>query len=341
MRAPVLSLIVPVFNEARCLPEFLAVTLPILETTGEAFEILFVDDGSTDDSAAIIENMGAARSEIRLVALSRNFGKEAALTCGLEHAQGTAVIPIDCDLQDPPELIPQMLELWRQGHQVIHARRADRSSDSRMKRWTANAYHALLRRLCDDVPIPDNCGDFRLMDRQVVDAILQFPERARYMKGLMAAAGFRSICLDYTRPPRHTGESSFGYFRLMNLALEGLTGFSTAPLRIWTYLGGLVALGAFVFALWTISKTLLWGVVTPGYATLLTVSLALGGLNMVGIGVLGIYLGKVLIEVKQRPLYIVGRYAGNTGRPRTTAKKRLRQRPSSPSSLGSGAEVRH
>jgi glycosyltransferase involved in cell wall biosynthesis len=208
-----------------------------------------------------------------------------------------------------------------------------------VKRWTANAYHALLRRLSDDVPIPDNCGDFRLMDRQVVDAILQFPERARYVKGLMAAAGFRSVCLDYARPPRHAGETSFGYFRLVTLALEGLTSFSTAPLRVWTYLGATVALSAFVFALWTIFKTVAWGVVTPGYATLLTVSLTLGGLNMVGIGVLGIYLGKILTEVKQRPVYIVGRYAGAAGRPRTAGRQQIR--PRSAAALGPCTEVKH
>lgn len=291
-------------DEADALAAFEARLLPVLQASGESFEIVCINDGSRDDTWARLRAWQARDARVRAIDLTRNFGKEAALTCGIDHAHGQAVIPIDADLQDPPELIPEMLRLWRQGFEVVLAQRADRGSDSVLKRHSAALFYRLHNRLAQ-APLPVNVGDFRLMDRRVVDALKQLPERQRFMKGLFAWVGFRQAIVPYTREPRLHGQSKFSSWRLWNLALDGITAFSTAPLRIWTYLGLCIALLAFVYGLFIVGSVLLAGRDTPGYASLITVVLFLGGIQLVGLGVLGEYLGRVLQEVKQRPVYLI------------------------------------
>jgi len=236
--------------------------------------------------------------------LSRNFGKEAALTCGIDYAGGKAVIPIDVDLQDPPELITEMLKLWHQGFDVVLAQRVDRSADHVMKRKTAEWFY-LLHNAISDSPIPPNVGDFRLMDRKVVEALKALPERRRFMKGLFAWVGFRQAVIPYSREARQAGMSKFSGWHLWNFALEGITSFSTAPLRIWTYLGLCIALVAFAYGTFIVGRVLLLGRDMPGYASLITVILFLGGVQLIGLGVLGEYLGRIYLETKGRPVYIV------------------------------------
>lgn len=304
-----ISLIVPCFNEEEAIGVFLSTVYPVLRETGHDFEMVFVDDGSTDLTAETVIGSSHLYPGIKLVELSRNFGKEAALTAGLAHCTGDVVIPIDCDLQDPPELIPAMLNKWNAGYLVVHAVRRSRQTDSWLKRSTAGAFYRVMEEITD-VGIPANCGDYRLMDRSVVNAILAFPERNRFMKGIMAAAGFKAAQIEYERPERAAGESKFNFWRLWNFALDGITGFSTLPLRVWTYIGAIVAMFSFVYAGWIILKTMLWGVVTPGFATLTTLILFLGGIQLIGIGVLGEYIGRIFAETKQRPLYVVGSLFG-------------------------------
>ena len=264
------SLVVPAYNEEESIQEFLSRILPIMENTGYDYEIVFVDDGSSDRTASIIDGLSRHYPCIRLIKLSRNFGKEAALTAGLTYASGDAVIPMDCDLQDPPELIPEMIDLWEEGFKVVHAVRRNRTSDSWMKRETAKSFYSVMS-MITDVYIPRNCGDYRLMDRAVVKAILSFPERNRFMKGIMAAAGFRSATIEYDRPERTAGVTKFNFWKLWNFALDGITSFSTVPLRVWTYIGAMIAVCSFAYAGWIIFKTMYWGTVTPGFATLMSV----------------------------------------------------------------------
>jgi glycosyltransferase involved in cell wall biosynthesis len=291
-------------NEAESLAAFFDRLLPALASLGETFEIVCVNDGSRD---ATLDRLIAARqleSRIRILNLSRNFGKEAALTCGIDSARGDAVIPIDADLQDPPELIGEMVQMWRQGFDVVLAQRIDRSADRIFKRKTAEWFYRL-HNMISKPAIPPNVGDFRLMDRRVVDALKTLPERQRFMKGLFAWVGFRQAAIPYAREARLGGESKFSGWRLWNLALEGITSFSTAPLRIWTYLGLAIALAAFTFGAFIVGRVLFLGRDLPGYASLITVVLFLGGVQLIGIGVLGEYLGRIYNETKGRPIYIV------------------------------------
>jgi glycosyltransferase involved in cell wall biosynthesis len=306
-----ISLVVPCFNEEQSLPAFLARIVPLMISIGEPFEIVFVDDGSTDRTAKYILSRIEDSSFIRLIRLSRNFGKEAALTAGLQYATGDAVIPIDCDLQDPPELITDMVRLWKEGNQVVLACRRSRNTDSMFKRTTAVSFYKLIERI-SHVKIPPNCGDFRLMDRQVVNAVLSFPERSRFMKGIFAAAGYETAILEYDRPARESGSSSFNVWKLWNFALDGITSFTTLPLRIWTYLGAIIALFAICYAGWIVFHTLYWGVETPGYASLLTIGLFLASAILIGMGIQGEYIARLITETKQRPIYIVASTHGNT-----------------------------
>ena len=310
-----LSIVVPCYNEEDAIPFFLAAVTPILEKTGMAYEIVFVDDGSRDKTVAVISALIGSRPELRLVELSRNFGKEAAMTAGFSYAAGKAIIPMDCDLQDPPELIPEMISFWKEGFKVVQAVRRSRNTDTWAKRTTALAFYRVMEKITD-VRIPPNCGDFRLMDRVVVDAILSFPERNRFMKGIMAAAGYKTTQIEYDRPERAAGETKFNFWKLWNFAIDGVTGFSTVPLRIWTYIGAFVACCSFIYASWIVAKTLIWGVVTPGFATLTSVILFLGGVQLVGIGILGEYIGRVVLETKRRPLFLVSEVRGFTQFPK-------------------------
>lgn len=288
---------------------FLDAVLPIMNATGHEFEIIFIDDGSRDATVAVLLAHAERVKQVRVIELSRNFGKEAAMTAGFTYATGDAVIPMDADLQDPPELIPELIAKWREGYQVVLAMRRDRSTDTWLKRSTAKAFYKLMAKITH-VPIPEDAGDYRLMDRKVVSAILSFPERNRFMKGLMAAAGFRQAAVWYDRAERSAGTTKFNFWRLWNFALDGITSFSTFPLRVWTYLGVGVATSAFVYAGWIIAKTLIYGVVTPGYATTMVVMLGLGGLQMIGLGVLGEYVGRLVLETKRRPLFFVNEIHG-------------------------------
>lgn len=300
-----ISLIVPCRDEAAAVDLFhRRVCAAIASIDGARFEFVWVNDGSRDGTLDRLRALVAEDPRVRVVDLSRNFGKEAAITAGLDAARGDAVIPIDADLQDPPELIPEMVARWRAGAEVVLARRADRRSDGWIKRTTASAFYRLQGRI-GDIRIPDNVGDFRLMDRCVVDALKALPERCRFMKGIFAWVGFRTVTIDYVREPRSAGHSKFSGWRLWNFAIEGITGFSTVPLRVWTYVGSLIALAAFLYALYIVTRTLVHGIDVPGYASLLVFVLFLGGVQLIGIGVIGEYVGRIYLESKQRPLYVV------------------------------------
>lgn len=308
MSAVALSLIVPVKDEESGIAPFVARVVPILEQTPgigrDGFEILFIDDGSNDHTLDAIRAANAADSRVRAISFSRNFGKEAALSAGLDHALGDAVVPIDVDLQDPPEVLPEMVAQWRQGFDIVYGVRTNRESDSLPKRLTADLYYRAHNWLSDD-KIPEHAGDFRLLDRKVVDVIRVLPERNRFMKGLFAWAGFRQTSVAYSRSARDHGDSKFNYWKLWTFALDGITSASTVPLRIWSYLGGVVALLALGYALVVVVRTLVSGVQVPGYASLMVAVLFLGGLQLLSLGVLGEYVGRILIEAKARPLYVI------------------------------------
>lgn len=307
-----LSIVVPACNEEEVLAAFFERIGTVLkEITGD-YEIVCVDDGSSDNTLALLTLAHRDDPRVKVIKLSRNFGKEIALTAGLHAASGDAVVPIDADLQDPPELIGEMVEKWRAGAKMVIAVRSDRETDSRLKRVTANAFYKVIRGI-GDIPIPGNAGDFRLMDRSVVEALKGLPERTRFNKGLFAWLGFSPEIVTYQRPARAAGRSKWRYWRLWNFALEGIFSFSTVPLRIWTYLGALVAVGAMAYAVWIVVRTLAYGVDMPGYASLATMQLFFSGLIMIGLGILGEYVGRVFIEVKRRPLYLVEETLGFDG----------------------------
>jgi glycosyltransferase involved in cell wall biosynthesis len=304
---PALSWIVPVCNEAATIRPFLRALHDIpLQDLVSAIEIVFVNDGSTDGTLETVLAFQQTDSRIRAVDLTRNFGKEAALSAGLSAATGDVVVPIDVDLQDPPGLVPAMLEKWQEGYDVVVARRIDRSSDSWSKRVTANWFYLIHNSLAEPT-LPENVGDFRLMDRIVVDALAQLPESRRFMKGLFAWVGFRTAVIDYVRGPRSAGTTKFTGWRLWNFALEGMTSFSTAPLRIWSYIGAAVAFFSFLYGCFIALHVFLRGVDTPGFASLFVAVTFLGGLQLLGIGVIGEYLGRTYIESKRRPVYLVRR----------------------------------
>ena len=305
-----LTLAVPVYNEAAAIQAFVDRIVPVLDSIPDTrWEFVFVDDGSTDGTLLKLVALAAADKRFRVLEFSRNFGKEAALTAAIDAARGEAVIPIDADLQDPPELIVQMVQAWRDGAEVALARRMDRSADGVLKRQTAAWFYKLHNRL-SKTRIPENVGDFRLMDRVVVDALRQLPERQRFMKGLFAWVGFHTVTIDYVREPRTAGVSKFSGFALWNFALEGFTSFSTAPLKIWTYLGIASALGTFLYGLYILLSTVLFGNKVPGYASLFVAVTFFGSVQLISIGLLGEYIGRIYVETKQRPPYIVRKSYG-------------------------------
>lgn len=299
-----ISIVVPCYNEEESCEIFLSRIVPILESTNKTFEILFINDGSKDKTVEILEEAQKKETRIKIIDLSRNFGKEAALTCGLEHAKGDAVIPIDVDLQDPPELIPQMISLWEEGYEVVLAQRADRSLDHPLKRKTAQWFYKAHNSL-SDIQIPQNAGDFRLMDKKVIEALKLLPESRRFMKGLFAWVGFKQTSISYVRPQREAGKSKFSGWKLWNFAIEGITSFSILPLQIWSYIGFVIALFSFGYGSFIILKVILFGKDLPGYASLLTTILFLGGIQLIGFGIFGEYLGRVYAETKRRPVYVV------------------------------------
>lgn len=310
-----LSLIVPVKDEETAIVPFLDRVLPLLEglddDASRSFEILFIDDGSSDSTLERLRSANASDGRIRAISFSRNFGKEAAISAGLDEARGAAVIPLDVDLQDPPEIIGAMLAQWRQGSDVVYGVRDNRKTDSLPKRLTADLYYRAHNRLSSD-KIPEHAGDFRLLDRKVVEVIRRLPERNRFMKGLFAWAGFRQSSISYHREERKLGDSKFNYWKLWTLAVDGITSASTVPLRVWSYVGGLVALGALLYALYIVIRTLAFGIEVPGYPSLMVAILFLGGLQLLSLGVLGEYVGRILTETKQRPIYIVRERIGDS-----------------------------
>lgn len=308
MTAVELSIIIPVKDEEEAIPLCVERVRKVLDglndPAAQSWEMLFIDDGSTDGTMAALRAAAAADRRVRALSLSRNFGKEAALSAGLDHARGLAVVPMDVDLQDPPEVLGEMLAKWRQGFEIVYGVRNNRESDSLPKRLTADLYYRAHNWISSD-KIPEHAGDFRLLDRKVVDVIRQMPERNRFMKGLFAWAGFRQASVTYTRVPRQVGQTKFNGWKLWTFALDGITSASTVPLRVWSYLGGTVALLALGYAIFIVVRTLLFGVNVPGYASLMVAILFLGGLQLLSLGILGEYVGRILVETKHRPLYVI------------------------------------
>ena len=306
-----LSVIVPVKDEEQAIVPFVARVAPILDGlfADGAWEILFIDDGSDDATLPAILAAHAREPRVRALSLSRNFGKEAALSAGLDHASGQAVVPMDVDLQDPPEVIGDMLTKWREGYEVVYGVRRNRSTDSLPKRLTADLYYRAHNYLSDD-KIPEHAGDFRLLDRSVVEVIRSMPERNRFMKGLFAWGGFKQAAVEYDRSPRTVGKTKFRYWKLWTLALDGITSASTMPLRIWSYVGVVIAFLALIYAAAVIIRTTLFGIDVPGYPSLMVAVLFFGGLHLISLGVLGEYVGRILVETKQRPIYVVRQRIG-------------------------------
>ncbi len=304
MNNPTISIIAPCYNEEDTIEPFLRRIEEILTQINEPYEIVFINDGSKDNTLNVLLNAKQNFKNIRIINFSRNFGKEAALTAGLDKARGEAAIPIDVDLQDPPELIKELVARWREGYDVVLAKRADRTSDSFAKRVSADLFYKLNGKI-SNVDIPNNVGDFRLMSKRVVEALNQLPENQRFMKGLFAWVGFKTVVIEYVREKREAGQSSFNGWKLWNFALDGITSFSTLPLRIWLYIGALVSFLSFLYGSFIILKTLIFGVDLPGYASLAVIMLFLGGIQLIGIGILGEYIGRIYSESKRRPSYII------------------------------------
>ena len=303
---PTFSIVVPAYNEAASILAFHARLAHVMAPLGN-WEVIYVNDGSGDDTLLRLQSLRRQDPRLALLNLSRNFGKEVAVTAGLDHARGDAVIIIDADLQDPPELIPQLIAGWREGYDVVYAQRRARHGDSAMKRATADLFYRLMARL-GRVEMPKEAGDFRLLSRRAADAVRQLREQHRMMKGLFAWIGYPSKAVPYDRAPRHAGETKWNWWSLWNLAIEGITGFTVMPLKIATYLGLAVALLAAAYATKVVVKTLLWGDPVAGYPSLMTVILFLGGVQLITLGVIGEYLGRVFNETKGRPLYLVERF---------------------------------
>ena len=299
-----LSIVVPAYNEQEVLPEFHRRLCGVLGGIEDSSEIIYVNDGSHDNTLAVLQELRRNDPRVSIVDLSRNFGKEIALTAGLDHARGLATVVIDADLQDPPELIPELVKQWSAGYDVVYAKRTERSGETWVKKLTAKLFYRLIKRV-GEVAIPEDSGDFRLLSRRALDALKQLREQHRFMKGLFAWIGYPQQAVLYRRDARFAGITKWNYWKLWTLALEGITSFTTAPLKIATYVGVLAALLAFVFALFIVYKTLVYGDPVRGYPSLTVIVLFLGGIQLVALGVIGEYLGRMFTETKHRPLYLV------------------------------------
>lgn len=303
----ILSVVVPAYNEQEVLPEFHRRLTEVLDSLPLIAEIIYVNDGSSDETAAIICRLRQNDSRVTFVDLSRNFGKEIALSAGLEHARGDAVVVIDADLQDPPELISEFIKHWQRGYDVVYAKRAVREGETWLKKATAHAFYRVIHRL-SRVKIPADTGDFRLLSRRAVDSLIKLREHHRFMKGLFAWIGYPQFAVLYKRDPRFAGETKWNYWKLWNFALEGITSFTTAPLQIASYIGILTATVAFIYAVVIIFRTLVFGDPVRGYPSLLVFVLFLGGIQLMFIGILGEYIGRMFDETKGRPLYLLNSY---------------------------------
>ncbi len=304
-----ISILVPVYNEQQVLPLFHQRISDVLNKLDFNSEILYINDGSTDSSLELMQELHKQDSRVSILDLSRNFGKEIAMSAGLDFAKGEAVIIIDSDLQDPPELIPDFIEQWQQGYDVVYGQRIQRDGESALKKFTAFSFYRVIRSM-SKVDIPTDTGDFRLLSRRAVEALQKLPEQNRFMKGLYAWIGYQQKAVHYRRDPRQAGITKWNYWRLWNFALEGITSFSEIPLKVSSYLGLLIAVIAFIYGLIIITKTLMFGEPVQGYPSLMTVILFLGGVQLMALGVIGEYLGRMFMESKRRPLYLVNQYKG-------------------------------
>ncbi len=315
-----ISIIVPMYNEEENLDVLFERLITTLDKLKTSYEIICINDGSKDNTLDILINYHRKNPAIKIINLSRNFGKDIALTAGIDCANGCAVIPIDADLQDPPELIGEMIKKWREGYQIVYATRSSRQGETWIKRLTANCFYWLIDKITK-VPIPRDTGDFRLLDRQVVEALKRLPERTRFMKGLFAWVGFTHTFIVFERQPRFQGDTKWNYWKLWNFALDGITSFSSLPLKMWTYLGLIIALISMVYASFLVIRTAFLGIDVPGYASLMVAILFLGGIQLITLGIIGEYLGRVYEEVKARPLYLVRDYYGLENQENQQAKK--------------------
>jgi glycosyltransferase involved in cell wall biosynthesis len=304
-----ISILVPCYNEQDSIEQFIQQVSPVMDSLMHDYELIFIDDGSVDGSLILLRGLCEKNKHIRAISLSRNFGKEAALTAGLDFASGDAVIPIDVDLQDPVELIPSMVQKWQAGAEVVMAKRVERKADTMFRRLTASGFYKLMDFL-SSTPMPRDVGDYRLMDKVVVQAIRQLPEKNRFMKGLLSWPGYQNEIIEYSRPERARGKSKWQLWKLFNHALDGIFSFSTAPLRMWTYFGLILSFFSLAYLLFIVLKTWILGVDLPGYASILSIILFFSGVNLIGLGILGEYLGRVFIEVKQRPVYLIKKKIG-------------------------------
>ena len=307
-----LSIIVPCYNESEVVEKFFSAMVGnngILNNLGLNCELVFINDGSKDNTLELLKAQkeiyrNKSNLDIKIVNLSRNFGKEAAMSAGFSVASGEAIVPMDADLQHPASLIPKFVELWRQGYDVVLAKRVNRQDESALKRFCSSIFYKLNNKI-SEIEIPQNVGDFRLFTKKVLNAINSLPENQRFMKGIFAWVGFRSITIEYEEQERIAGSSKFNGWKLWNFALQGITGFGTLPLRIWTYIGFIVSFLAFIYASFLILRTLIMGIDLPGYASLVVIILFLGGLQLIGIGILGEYVGRIYMESKRRPPFII------------------------------------
>ncbi|MGN0921555.1 MAG: glycosyltransferase family 2 protein [Cellvibrio sp.] len=304
-----LSIIVPMYNEEEVIETFFNVMETTLSSIDMNYEIICVDDGSKDNTLALLKEQHAKNPNVKVIALSRNFGKEAAMTAAIDFCSGDAVIPMDADLQDPPEIIADMIREWRNGYEVVFAKRVSRDSDTVLKRNTAGMFYKFFNKI-SDIKIPENVGDYRLMDRKVVNAIKLLPEKDRFMKGLFCWPGFKSTTVEFSRQNRSQGTTKFNYWKLWNFAISGITSFSTAPIRLGVYLGLSVSAFAFLYGAAIIIKTLIYGNDAPGYASLMTVVLFVGGIQLFFLGLMGEYIGRIYKEVKNRPIYYTAEQIG-------------------------------
>ena len=314
---PLLSVIAPVFNEAELLPEFHARMTEVLGPLG-TYELIFVNDGSTDGSAEALEALAKKDERVRVIHLSRNFGQQAAMSAGVDHADGDAVVFIDTDLQDPPELIADMVAKWREGNDVVYAQRAERKGESFFKIWTAQLFYKVMHELAN-VDIPRNVGDYRLIDRKVVLALRSMPERNRYMRGLVSWVGFKQAFVPFVREPRKAGETKYSIFKMVRLAIDGFTSFSHLPLKVATMMGLASSAVSLVLIVWAVVSRLLSNRTIQGWTSLMVVVLFLGGVQLLTLGILGEYVGRILDEVKARPNYLIGRMSGFAERSTTHA----------------------
>ena len=314
-----ISVVVPLYNEQENIDALFRRLLAVLEALNTSYEVICVNDGSRDNTLKNLVEYHQLYPQIKVVNLSRNFGKDIAMSAGIDYSQGMAVIPIDADLQDPPELIAEMIEKWHEGYDVVYASRRVRIGESWFKRFSAEGFYQVINKL-SRVSIPPNTGDFRLIDRRVVESIKKMPERQRFMKGIFAWVGYKQTSILFDREPRYQGQTKWNYWKLWNFAIDGITSFSFLPLKVWTYVGLIIALVSLVYASFLILRTIIFGIDVPGYASLMVAILFLGGIQLLTLGIIGEYIGRVYEEVKGRPLYLVRDCYGFENREQVTDK---------------------